>query len=65
MAKELRINVVVRLPEGPFEEAEALLACKPALDALRASLAGEFSVEYEVVIPKPRGGRSAFLEDAE
>lgn len=58
MARELRVNMTIPLPDGVFEEADVLAKAKPIVDELTAR-AGELAgvVEFEVVTPKPRGAK--------
>jgi hypothetical protein len=61
MPREFRLNLTVTLPDGDFEEAEALVAIKPTVDAFQETLAkvmpSGVSLTYGVVTPKPRGAK--------
>lgn len=60
MAREFRLTLTVTLPEGDFDEAEALVALKPTVDAFEESIrkvAGEVALFYSVVTPKPRADK--------
>lgn len=59
MARELRISATIRLPEGDFDEAAALVGIRPVIEAFRAEIekaGGE--AECAVVVPKPRGAKA-------
>jgi len=58
MARELRISIDLALPEGAFEEAAALVACKPALDGLAKAFPDGARIEWQIVTPKPRGDKA-------
>ena len=60
MAREFRLDLKVTLPEGDFDEAAALVALKPVVEAFEETLrkvAGEMALTYGVVTPKPRGAK--------
>lgn len=58
MAREFRLDLKITLPEGDFEEAAALVALKPTVDAFEESIrkvAGDVVLSYAVATPRPRG----------
>lgn len=58
MAREFRLDLKITLPDGDFEEAEALVALKPTVDAFEESIrkvAGDVVLSYAVATPRPRG----------
>lgn len=64
MARELRISIVIPLPEGDFEEAGAIMQAKPLLDDIKKRVQIEAgggaivgTVEHEIVTPRPRGAK--------
>ena len=59
MARELRISATLTLPDDPFEEADALTAIRPAIEAFQTAIeAGNGKVTREVVVPKARGAKA-------
>jgi hypothetical protein len=64
MAREFRLDLKITLPDGDFDEAEALVALKPVVEAFGETLQTarfDMALSYGVVTPKPRGGKG---EDA-
>lgn len=62
MAKELRIEIVVELPEGLFQEAALITSMGAPLDALRTKLTemnATFTSDARAVVPKARGTKDA------
>lgn len=62
MAKELRLNATIELPEDIWDRADIMAAAKPVVQAFTEAvekLGGK--VEVDEVTPKPRGGKG---EDA-
>jgi hypothetical protein len=57
MPRELRIYAVVTLPEGVFEEAQAIVDAKPILEMISDKFAGA-AITHEIIMPKPRGGKT-------
>ena len=58
MAREFRLDLKITLPEGDFEEAAALVALKPTVEAFEEALrkaGGDVALSYAVVAPRPRG----------
>lgn len=57
MAREFRLSLTVTLPEGDFEEAEAIVQLRPIVatfeETLRLSVKDPV-LSYAVVNPKPR-----------
>ncbi len=58
MPRELRISAVVTLPDGVFEEAEALVNARPMITRLQADYGDNAAITFEIVTPKPRGGKA-------
>lgn len=56
MPRELRISAVVTLPDGVFEEAEALVNARPILDRMKVEF-DDAAITFEIVTPKPRGSK--------
>lgn len=59
MPRELRISAVIRLPDDPFDEAEALVRHRPAIDEFKEAIGEAGEVEVEIVAPRPRGMKEA------
>lgn len=61
MAREFRLDLKVTLPEGDFEDAAAMVALAPVVEALEESvrkIGGDaVSISYGAVTPKPRGAK--------
>lgn len=57
MPRELRISAVVTLPDGVFEEAEALVNARPMITRLQADYGDNAAITFEIVTPKPRGSK--------
>lgn len=53
MPRELRIYAVVTLPEGVFEEAQAIVDAKPILETIGEKFTGA-AITHEIITPKPR-----------
>lgn len=56
MPRELRIAVVIELPDDKWEEAQALVDAKPLLDDLRAKFP-QATIEDDIITPKPRAAK--------
>lgn len=57
MPRELRVQIVIPLPEEMFEEAATLAKAKALVEhSIKESkvLSEDATIEYEVVTPKPR-----------
>ena len=57
MPRELRIFAVVTLPDGVFEEAQAIVDAKPIMEAIQREYEAA-QITFEIVTPKPRGGKT-------